>query len=130
MAKKIQETQPVDAKRIKPKTKFKQQLEERIAKGQELLIINVPTQRYEDYFVGRKIGYDETVLVLPNFKLVLLRFDLVLPRFDFVLLRFKLVLPRLDFVLLRFKLVLPRLDLVLPKYKLVLQRLELVLPKY
>jgi predicted nucleotide-binding protein len=60
MAKKAQEIQLMEAKLVKSKEEFKQQLEQRIAKGRELLAITVPVQRYDDYFTGRTIAYDET----------------------------------------------------------------------
>jgi predicted nucleotide-binding protein len=59
MAKKTQEIQTVEAKLVKSKEEFKQQLEQRIAKGQELLTVTVSAQRNNDYF-DRGITYDET----------------------------------------------------------------------
>ncbi|OAV76219.1 ABC-type sugar transport system, periplasmic component [Bacteroidales bacterium Barb7] len=59
MNKKTQETQPANAKLIKSKEEFKKLLEDRIAKGQELLLIEV-SFRYDDYYGRGKYEYDKS----------------------------------------------------------------------
>ncbi|MDR2691494.1 MAG: nucleotide-binding protein [Dysgonamonadaceae bacterium] len=60
MAKKTQEIQLIKAKLVKSKEEFKQQLEQRIAKGRELLAITVLAQKSNDYYGRGRIVYDET----------------------------------------------------------------------